>query len=108
MFIYINEEGGGGKLEQDLQRYNKIMQANIKNRIWAFLYVLAVDKTFRNVFYYRIGYWRLLVGYIKGIPTCEIHTREIGGGLFIEHGGAQYISQLNPLARIFISTNVLR
>lgn len=88
MFICVN----GGKLRQDLQRYNEIMQANIKNHIWAFLYMFAIAKTFRNVFYYRIGYWRLLVGYVKGISTCEIHTKDIGGGLFIEHGGAVYIS----------------
>lgn len=105
---------GGGKIEKDLQRYNKVTQANIKNRIWAFLYIFATCPTFRNVFYYRIRYWRFLVGYMRGIPTCQISTKEIGGGLFIEHGGATYIAAksigenfyINQCATVGYSDNI--
>lgn len=79
------------------------MQANIKNRIGAFLYIFAMCPTFRNVFYYRVRYWRILVGYIKGIPTCEICTKDIGGGLFIEHGGEVYIAAKSIAENFYIN-----
>ena len=52
--------------------------------------------------------------YIKPVPTCEIGTRDIGPGLFIEHGGSTYIAAksigknfyINQCATVGYSNNV--
>jgi serine O-acetyltransferase len=36
--------------------------------------------------------YKIFLQYLRPLPTCEIHTKEIGPGLYIEHGGATYIA----------------
>ena len=60
-------------------------------------------KTFRNVLYYRLGKFCIILKYIKPVPTCEIKTKDIGPGLFIEHGGATYISAKSIGANFYIN-----
>ena len=83
---------GGGKIRKDLERYNTICQIDIEWIFFSFIYCLLFIKTFRNVFYYRCRYLRFFLLYLRPMPTCEISTKEIGPGLFIEHGGSTYIS----------------
>lgn len=64
----------------------------MKIELLNFAYIMLFCKTFRNVFYHRVGKLSYLLKYIKPVPNCEIHTKCIGSGLFIEHGGATYIS----------------
>lgn len=75
-----------------MKRYREICQVCIKSEFLTFVHVLLFHKTFRNVFYYRIGKLAYSLRYLKPVPTCEISTHEIGPGLFIEHGGSTYIA----------------
>ncbi len=97
VYVFIcNATGGGGSLVQcDLSAYCGVYKVSFKTNIVRFLFCMSNYKTFRNVFYYRIGKLQYLLGYVKGVPTCEIATKNIGGGLFIEHGGSTYINALS-------------
>ena len=57
-------------------------------KLWlSFLYLMTWDKTFRNIFYYRIGYWRFIVQWLaKPHSSFEIiNNAEIGPGLLGIH-----------------------
>ena len=57
------------------------------------IYLLTFYKEYRNLFYYRVG----TVGHLLNIicrkeSTLHIYTRQIGPGLFIQHGFSTIIS----------------
>lgn len=79
-------------IHADLERYNMLCNINLKNELICFIYFISCHKTYRNVFYYRIGKWHYLLSYLKAVENCVISTSEIGGGLFIQHGAATYIA----------------
>lgn len=60
----------------------------------ALIYLMLLhEKSFRNVFYSRLGKIRYLLKLILWENnTCHISSKNIGGGLFIQHGDATYIS----------------
>lgn len=82
----------GGAVLRDFERYCEINQYKKGTNFLAFVYAMCFYRTFRNVLYYRIGKLSLFLKYVRPIQTCEIKTPNIGPGLFIEHGGATYIS----------------
>ena len=45
-------------------------------------------KEFRNVFYLRVGYWRLLLSYLRPESTLHIRMKssDFGAGTYIQHG----------------------
>ena len=79
-------------LLMDLKRYNNICRFNIRNELLSFILIFSCVKSFRNVFYYRLGIVRYLLMYLRPVESCHISTPNIGGGLFIEHGDAVHIS----------------
>lgn len=76
----------------DLKKYKKNCQCDSDSEFWSFVYVLLKCKTFRNVMYYRVGRKSFFLKYLRPEVTCEIGTRDIGPGLYIEHGTATYIA----------------
>ena len=61
--------------------------------LWGFSFLLGSRSEFRSVFYKRVGVLRLLSSWwLRGKPTLEITTNDIGGGLIIQHGFSTIIS----------------
>jgi serine O-acetyltransferase len=60
---------------------------------FGFLYLLTFVQEYRNLFYYRIGHTSIFLKFLC-IPmnTLFINTKEIGPGLFIQHGFSTIIS----------------
>ena len=49
--------------------------------------LLLEHKEFRNLFYYRVKPWSYLLRWIYlPLPTLRLNAKEIGPGLFIQHG----------------------
>lgn len=56
------------------------------------IYLLGFFKEFRNLFYYRIGIWKYFLTILcPRMSSLVIETKEIGEGLFINHGIASII-----------------
>ena len=78
-------------IEQDLQRWSEIVlnvkPATMRKRLYAFLRLMTILPEYRSLFLYRLG----LAGYFLA-PLCRpmtnlyITTKDIGPGLFIQHG----------------------
>lgn len=63
------------------------------DNLQGFSHLLGNYPEFRSLFYKRIGLLRLLSSWwLKGKTTLEITTRDIGGGLLIQHGFSTIIS----------------
>lgn len=76
----------------DLKRYAYLNNASFRIKVYEFIYLFVRHKTLRNVFYYRMGWVGRLIQYIPGVSSCHIKTRNVGGGIFIEHGDCCWIS----------------
>ena len=57
-----------------------------------FYHFMANYTHFRNVYYLRYPEARLLAFLLPSCDTLHITTKQIGGGVFIEHGFAKIIS----------------
>jgi len=58
-----------------------------------FLYLMTFCREYRNLFYNRIGVLRYLIEFLcKPVNTLFIKTKDIGPGLFIQHGFATIIT----------------
>ena len=79
-------------IDSDLQRWVNIYKFNYNNSI-TLLYVLSAFPEFRNVFYYRVGFWKYFLNILcPKMGTLYIATKQIGAGLFIQHGFATIIA----------------
>ena len=77
----------------DLKQSYALIGKEYKNHFEAFMFMMLMyEKSFRNVFYYRIGSIRYLLRILLWEnPTLHIGSQSIGGGLFVQHGDATYI-----------------
>lgn len=77
-------------LKKDLRRAYEIRKLNpSKYFIWDLYTNFALDKTFRVIYYMRIGHYSKLFKWLyKGETLCGISMKRdfVGGGLFIQHG----------------------
>lgn len=83
------------KLIKDIERWKKICQIEKSN--WLALAHLLNNKIeFRNLFIYRHRYKRLYRMWVKiwykPMNTLFLEAKEIGGGLFIQHGFSTMIT----------------
>jgi serine O-acetyltransferase len=79
-------------IHTDLQRWIDIYKFPYKRSV-AFLYVLSAFPEFRNVFYNRVGLWKYFLNiFCPKMGTLYIATKEVGAGLFIQHGFATIIA----------------
>ena len=93
-------------IEADIRRWLMILKKNFKINI-GIIYLLSFHKEFRNLFYYRIGYWgRVLSIFCPGRSSLIIHTESIGEGLFIQHGFATAIGAKSIGKNCFINQQV--
>jgi serine O-acetyltransferase len=84
----------------DVQRWLQLLDKNVNQPIIGLLFLLAMYPEFRSLFYYRIRkdnpVLKLLAMVIqavyKGCPALYIWAREIGPGLFIQHGFSTVIA----------------
>jgi serine O-acetyltransferase len=62
-------------------------------RMFTFVQLMTYYPEYRSVFYYRLGLiGKLLSPLYSPMPTLYIYTKDIGPGLFIQHGFATIIS----------------
>lgn len=89
------------EINEDLKRYTK------EARINDFVSALR-RKEYRNVFYYRLpfvlGHFLNLI--LKRENSCYIHTSNIGGGLFVQHGFSTIIVAKKIGKNLYIHQNV--
>jgi len=63
------------------------------SQLTGFVYLLGLISEFRNVFYNRIGISRYFLNiFCPKLSTLHIVTKNIGEGLFIQHGFARGIT----------------
>lgn len=62
------------------------------NSLWLVINCLVFHEEFRSLFYYRVPYARVVSFILPPLSSLYIRTREIGPGLFIQHGFATIIS----------------
>lgn len=61
--------------------------------IWFFIQLMTFHPEYRSLFYYRMGWiGKMLYLLCRPMPTLYIYTKNIGPGLFIQHGFATIIS----------------
>lgn len=83
------------KFKQDMERWKRICRLNCGN-ITALAKLLWEYPEFRNLFLYRnrfryiYRFWTKL--FYKPLDTLYLQAKEIGGGLYIQHGFATMVS----------------
>ena len=84
------------KLLCDLDRWKRIYNINVKSKSVLLAILMGNYKEFRNLFLYRNQHRRFYRYWVrcwyKPMETLYIYAKEIGGGLFIQHGFATMIS----------------
>ena len=92
----ITESFNNPKIQQDIYRWKSIYRLDELSDKCALLVLLANYPEFRNLYIYRNSsrkiYVRLLRVFYKPMDSLYIYAKEIGGGLFIQHGFATMIS----------------
>ena len=92
----ITESFNNPKIQQDINRWKSIYRLDELSDKCALLVLLANYSEFRNLYIYRNSsrkiYVRLLRVFYKPMDSLYIYAKEIGGGLFIQHGFATMIS----------------
>lgn len=83
-------------LEKDIERWEEVMNLNKNKRYYNFVNLMANYKEFRNIIIYRssnkvIGK-RIISLLYPPLNTLYIQAKEIGGGLFIQHGFSTMIT----------------
>lgn len=88
----ITESFNNPKIQQDINRWKSIYRLDELSDKCALLVLLANYPEFRNLYIYRNSsrkiYVRLLRVFYKPMDSLYIYAKEIGGGLFIQHGFA--------------------
>lgn len=82
---------------QDLDRWGAVICGARPHSTLAhlglFVRLMTFNPEYRNLFYYRVGIIGLLFSWLcRPMPSLYIHTKRIGGGLFIQHGFATIIA----------------
>lgn len=73
-------------IKLDIIKWLKIIEIN-KNIAGGFFYLMTFRREFRNLFYHRIGLYRYFLNPLcRQLNSLFLPTRQIGAGLYIEHG----------------------
>ena len=75
-------------------------------RLWKFIEYFSRMPEFRSLFYYRAPRARLFSLLSKPCPSLFIHTDDIGGGLFLQHGFSTIILAESIGANCWINQQV--
>jgi serine O-acetyltransferase len=92
--LIFNIHGKKGLIHLDVIRWLDLMELGKKYNLQiGFLYLMTFYREYRNLFYYRIGYCKYFLKWIcPPLNTLFIQTKDIGPGLFIQHGFATIIA----------------
>ena len=92
----------GEIIELDLERWSREKRSSLKLRkkpgtvwgtIYSFIQLMTFYPEYRSLFYHRLGWvGKILSPLCRPMPTLYIYTKDIGPGLFIQHGFATIIS----------------
>lgn len=95
--VFYNFSQNKAVIEKDLARWaDMVIQRDIGHRpskIFCLVYLLTFYSEYRNLFYFRLGFisW-LLSPLCRPLASLYIATREIGPGLFFQHGFSTIIA----------------
>ena len=93
-------------IRADIQRWCEILHLNYSPTL-SLLYLLSFFPEFRNLFYHRVGYWKLLPNLLcPKLSTLYIATKKIGKGLFIQHGFSTIIAAVSIGENCWINQQV--
>lgn len=97
--ILMKYHASRGCIEQDIKRWLICLNMDQNTKfssfytICSFIKLMTLHPEYRNLFYYRIGWTsKLLHPLCRPMSTLYIQTRDIGPGLFIQHGFSTIIS----------------
>lgn len=80
-------------MNADVIRWLSVIEMKNQDASFSFVYLMAFFPEFRNLFYYRAGRIKHLIGFLcPGMSTLFINTPEIGPGLFLQHGFSTIIN----------------
>jgi serine O-acetyltransferase len=89
MFFYFHRNKS---IIQADTRYWLIYSKKNYSKAIGFIYLMSFSHPFRNLFYYRIGYYSIFLNFLcSKMSTLIIDTKKIGEGLIIESGFATAI-----------------
>lgn len=76
------------RFDMDLKRWAEWKtQCPYKNRYMTFVFMMTEYKEFRNLCYYRMGFVQHFLHWLcPPSETLRLYTKDIGGGLRIQHG----------------------
>lgn len=98
--------GEKAKITADYLRWLDILGCSYKG-LTGLVYLLTFYPEFRNLFYHRIGTAGHLLNIIcQKERTLHLLTRDIGGGLYIQHGFATIITARSVGANCWINQQV--
>ena len=84
MMLFFHKNSG--RIKDDIKAYKEEYSLR-GSQIYIFLHLLFYNKSFRSLFYYRIGNWKWLIQWLgKGIENLYIpKTTKISGGVLLFH-----------------------
>jgi serine O-acetyltransferase len=93
-FVVYNVHHKKNIIQYDVEKWLENMGLNKEYGIqFGFLFLMTFVKEYRNLYYNRIGHISIILKYLcKPMNTLFINTREIGPGLFIQHGFSTIIT----------------
>lgn len=90
--ILLNLSSQKSGIKYEITRWLKLSQID-EGVQFGFLYLMTFYPEYRNLFYYRIGPISLILNFLcPRMDTLFISTKNIGFGLFIQHGFATIIA----------------
>lgn len=90
--LFFNLHKNKTTIQYDAARWLSITGVS-SGKQWGFLSLMTFYPEYRNLFYHRIGKFRVLVSWLcPRMNTLFISTGDIGPGLFIQHGFATIIA----------------
>lgn len=90
----------------DCRRWLTIESINLRQPI-GFIYLLSFFREYRTLFYSRIGCYSYLLNiFCPGLSSLIIRTKNIGEGLYIQHGFSSIINAKSIGRNCFINQQV--
>lgn len=78
--------------QKDMMRWSEWKEAPYLGRYMQFVFLMTEYKEFRNICYFRMGKLQYFVRWMcPPLDSLYIRTKDIGGGLLIQHGFATII-----------------
>jgi len=86
--ILFNIHSQKNTIKYDINRWLKVLHIAV-NTQYGFIHLMTFFPEFRNLYYYRIGFFSQLIKWLcPKMNTLFLRAGEIGPGLFIQHGFA--------------------